>query len=119
MELKNNLYVIYDRVAEIYSAPFAAYTDNQAKNIFKYNSVSHRTTRPSDLVLFGVGSFDLFRGIIESSSQIFICNGEDAWLEESLSRKISELGKATEMYDSAFSDYQKFLKELEKDATTV
>lgn len=119
MELKNNLYTVYDRVAETYSAPFIAQNDNHAKLIFKYNCAAHGISRPSDQVLFCVGSFNLIQGTLESNSQIFVCNGEDTWLEEVLLQKIAELGKATDMYNSALSDYQKFLKEMEKNVSTV
>lgn len=106
-----NVYVIYDRVAKVYSKPIFFDGDEIAVTYFKRSCASDNFRRPSDLDLIFIGSYSDKTGEFDFNfAKSIICTGSDVWLEETISQSIVKLNEATERYNQACSDYLKLIK---------
>lgn len=70
-----NLYVIFDKVAGVYSVPFASLSDATAIRQFEHQIVANLMAEPTDFELYSVGSFDVSSGVITSTSLRFVSRG--------------------------------------------
>jgi len=68
---KQFLYTIYDSVAEIYNQPFYAMNDNVAMRIITEivnDSETNLYKNPLDYILYGIGEYDPYTGVVETYS---------------------------------------------------
>lgn len=71
-----NLYVIYDKVSEQYSAPFTSLNDATAVRHFNSVTRGNSMAEPSDFELYGVGIFNTDSASFALSSKLrFITKG--------------------------------------------
>ena len=70
--MKVNLYVIHDRVANIYEAPVASQNDATVIRWFTrcVDNVPTMKQSPQDFALYRCGEFDGETGLIESSTEL-------------------------------------------------
>lgn len=71
------MYVIYDKVAQTYGAPFVSLNDATATRQFTHTIVQNLMAEPTDFQLYCCGVFSISTGTIEAFTQLeFIRNGE-------------------------------------------
>lgn len=71
-----SMYVIYDKVAEQYSAPFCSLNDATAVRQFNQISSNNHLAEPTDFELYCCGLFFTDTGIIVPQDKLrFICKG--------------------------------------------
>lgn len=71
------LYVIYDKVAETYGAPYVSLNDATAVRHFQHQIAGNLMAEPSDFELFACGVFSITSGIIEPLPKLeFIQKGK-------------------------------------------
>jgi hypothetical protein len=72
MQLKENIYVIYDAKAKVYTQPFYALNDNVALRIgmdLANQKDSGFSSHPEDYSLFRIGIYDALNAHIEMTKQ--------------------------------------------------
>ena len=78
--MKQKLYVIHDRVANIYDTPVPSHNDGTIMRWFAQSiqSVPMMQVSPADFALYECGSMDTTTGIIDArDTLLFICTGLD------------------------------------------
>lgn len=106
-----NIYVVYDRIASVYSKPLFFESEEVAVTNFKRSCASDNFRRPSDLDLIYIGTYSDKSGEFNFDSvKRIVCTGSDIWLEEAISQSIARLNEATERYNQACVDYMKMIK---------
>lgn len=71
------LYLIYDKIAEQYGAPFVSLNDATATRSFNAQIVSNSLAEPSDFELYNCGIFSTDNGSIVPCTPLrFICKGK-------------------------------------------
>lgn len=78
--MKTNLYIIHDRVANIYEPPIASQNDATAMRWFSQcvSQVPTMAQNPGDFAFYHAGEFDGSTGLIDAKPQLtFICTALD------------------------------------------
>ena len=72
--MKQNMYSVYDRIAQVYTAPVHLLSDEVAIRVMKncvHNPEHNYSLNPEDYALYKVGEFD------DNLGQVEISTGED------------------------------------------
>lgn len=76
--MKYELYVIYDRIAGVYSNPRVQHNREDAIRAFKYLVISNENAEPTDYELYYIGTFDSKSGAVIANDNLdFVCKGGD------------------------------------------
>ena len=78
--MKQKLYVVHDRVANIYDTPVPSHNDGTIMRWFTQSiqNVPMMQTSPQDFALYYVGDVDTATGLIDArDTLLFVCTGLD------------------------------------------
>lgn len=74
--MKFELYVIYDRIAGVYSNPRVQHNKEDAIRTFKYMTNNQKDAEPSDYELYYIGTFDTKSGnVVALDKPEFVIKG--------------------------------------------
>lgn len=73
--MKFELYVIYDRIAGVYSNPRVQHNKEDAIRTFKYMTNNQKDADPTDYELYYIGTFDTKTGFVTAFNPEFVCKG--------------------------------------------